>query len=371
VVVLEAHEVGAGGSGRNVGLVNAGLWLKPSEVRSRLGAKGDRLIERLGLAPKRVFDLIERYGIACEASRSGTLHCAVGSSGLANITQRAREWRNLGVAVELLDADETARRVGSRAFRAALLDPRAGTIQPMAYVRGLAAAARAAGAQLFGASGVTSATERASAWHLATARGEVKAGALIVATNAYSEGPFASLREELFGLPYFNFATEPLSETQLKNVLPSRQGIWDSRTLLSSARLDVQGRLIFGSFGALHGGQLKVHQDWAERTVKRLFPDMGECRFQHAWYGTIGMTGDSLPRFHKLGKSAYSISGYNGRGIGPGTSFGVELAQLVSGHIGEGDLSLPLSPMSATPLRRTREKVYELGAAAAHLTGIA
>ena len=39
--VLEARQIGYGGSGRNVGLVNAGLWLPPQDVRAKLG--GERL----------------------------------------------------------------------------------------------------------------------------------------------------------------------------------------------------------------------------------------------------------------------------------------------------------------------------------------
>ena len=32
VVALEAVEIGFGGAGRNVGLVNAGMWLMPREI---------------------------------------------------------------------------------------------------------------------------------------------------------------------------------------------------------------------------------------------------------------------------------------------------------------------------------------------------
>ena len=34
--VLEARKIGYGGSGRNVGLVNAGLWLPPQQIRDHL-----------------------------------------------------------------------------------------------------------------------------------------------------------------------------------------------------------------------------------------------------------------------------------------------------------------------------------------------
>ena len=45
----------------------------------------------------------------------------------------------------LLNAAETARRVGSSAYAGSLLDMRAGTLQPLAYARGLAHAAVRAG----------------------------------------------------------------------------------------------------------------------------------------------------------------------------------------------------------------------------------
>ncbi|MFN4101876.1 MAG: FAD-dependent oxidoreductase, partial [Pararhodobacter sp.] len=74
-VVLDAQGIGAGGSGRNVGLVNAGLWLMPDDVDQRL-APGNPLPGLLAQAPAAVWEMIERHGIACEARPVGTLHCA-------------------------------------------------------------------------------------------------------------------------------------------------------------------------------------------------------------------------------------------------------------------------------------------------------
>lgn len=373
VAVLEAFDIGFGGSGRNVGLVNAGMWVRPSVLLRALGPDyGRRMLTLLGNAPSVVFDLIERHGIQCEAVRSGTLHCAVGNRGVDEVTERAREWRALGAPVELLDAQRTRELTGTGAYAASLLDRRAGTIQPLAYARGLAAAAMRAGAHVATRTRVTAARRDGAVWQLATdTGGTASAKWVIVATNAYtgSDGLWPGLQSELVRLPYFNLATAALPRELAQAILPQRQGAWDTRQVLSSFRLDAAGRLVFGSVGALRGLGQRVHPAWGQRALARLFPQLKGVAFAHAWYGTIGMTRDALPRFHELDRQVVSFSGFNGRGIAPGTVFGRELARLVLGQTQSADLPLPVTPVQAAPLRAVREQGYESGALMLHAMG--
>jgi L-pipecolate oxidase len=83
--------------------------------------------------------------------------------------------------------------------------------------------------------------------------------------------------------------------------------------------------------------------------VAKLFPQLKDVAFETEWYGNIGMTVDHLPRFHRLGRNVVSFSGYNGRGIAPGTVFGRCLAQLTLGKVGEDDLPLPVSDARSLP----------------------
>src|SRR5690606_2849694 len=116
-IVLEAGNIGHGGSGRNVGLVNAGMWVMPDEVPRILGEdRGERLLSLLGEAPRVVFELIEKHAIDCEAERAGTLHCAVGPKGLREIEERARQWQARGAPVRLLSAAEAAEKLGTEAY---------------------------------------------------------------------------------------------------------------------------------------------------------------------------------------------------------------------------------------------------------------
>ena len=199
-----------------------------------------------------------------------------------------------------------------------------------------------------------------------TPQGAARAKWVLVATNAYTVAPWAELRAELTHLPYFNFATVPLDEATRRAILPGRQGCWDTRQVLSSFRFDQAGRLVFGSVGALRGTGLPIHRAWARRALAKLFPRLAGVDFDGEWYGMIGMTSDNLPRFHRLARNVVSFSGYNGRGIAPGTVFGRCLADLALGAVGEADLPLPVSEPKSAPLRHAAEAFYEVGAQAAH-----
>lgn len=76
--------------------------------------------------------------IQCETTRAGTLHCAVGKSGIAEIRKRARPWLELGAPIHILDEFETQSKTGANTFAISLLDFRFGTFQPFSYVRGVA-----------------------------------------------------------------------------------------------------------------------------------------------------------------------------------------------------------------------------------------
>lgn len=355
VAVLEASEIGFGGSGRNVGLVNAGMWVMPDTLPDTLGAPfGERLIEQLGRGPQKVFDLIQKHGIECEVERAGTLHCAVGRKGLQEIEARAEQWQKRGAPVVVLNAEETRRKVGGGEYSGALLDKRAGTIQPLAYVHGLARAALAAGARIFTQSEAVTAQHNGLRWRISTESGSVDAEWVIVATDAYGKGLWSQVRQEQIHLPYFNFATGSLPDGLMKSILPERQGAWDTREVLSSFRLDRSGRLVFGSVGALEGIGASVHRAWAQRSLRKLFPGLQDVEFETGWFGMIGMTSNNLPRFHELDRNVVAFSGYNGRGIAPGTVFGSVLASYVLGQIAENDLPLPVTAVERQRFRAAK-----------------
>jgi glycine/D-amino acid oxidase-like deaminating enzyme len=367
VCLLEAEIIGHGGSGRNVGLVNAGLWLPPETVIAQMGeTAGRQLIDVLADAPRRVFELIDREGIDCEATRNGTLHLAHSPSGFKDLEERHRQGNMFGAPLRLLDAAETARRTGTKAYHGSLFDPRAGTIQPLAYCCGLARAALASGASLHAQSPVTAIERKADTWLVRSNGRTVTAKALLLATNAYHVGIRLPYAPQYTPVSYCQFATEPMPDSARRTILVGGEGCWDTAMVMSSFRLDQAGRMIIGGIGNTEGPGGAIHRGWARRKLRSLFPSIGDLRFDHMWRGRIAMTDDHVPKIVAFGPNAYACFGYSGRGIGPGTVFGTQAAAALL----EGSAEpLPIQPIEHYVERFSAAKAayYEFGASATHL----
>lgn len=356
--VLEARKIGYGGSGRNVGLVNAGLWLPPQDVRDQLGdGRGSALIKLLGEAPEYVFSLIEKHQIRCEATRNGTIHAAHSPKGFDDLARRADEWHRLGAPVDLLSKDEAANKIGTDKFHGGLLDHRAGTINPMGYVRGLARAARGAGATISTGVTVQRLERQGDNWMLKTTRGAVRAKHVVLGTNAYSDDLWPGLKDTFTIIHYFQLATEPLGD-RAAHILKERQGLWDTGSIMFSLRRDAAGRIAIGSMGTVIGGMSGLSVRWASRMLRRLFPELGSVSFENAWHGQIAMTPNHLPRIHRLAEGLYTPIGYNGRGITPGTMFGKAMAGLLTGESEDG-LPLPVTDLVTVPNRSMMSRIYQ------------
>lgn len=357
--VIEAEKVGFGGSGRNVGLVNAALWLAPQEVRAKLGETyGPRFIKRFGSGPEYVFSLIEKHQIRCEVTRTGTIHAAHGPSGFEDLKSRHAEWQRLGEPVDLLSRQEVGDLIGSDHFHGGLVDNRCGTINPMGYCRGLARAAVGAGATISTGVRATKLRRDGALWKVETDQGVVTAKAVVLGTNAYSDDLWPGLKRIFTMIHYFQLATKPLGP-EADHILPGKQGLWDTGQIMFNIRRDGFNRLLVGSMGKVVGSKDRgLSQRWARKQIGRIFPGLGPVEFDEAWHGQIAMTPDHLPRIYELETNLFTPIGYNGRGITTGTMFGETMAGLLTG-MDRADLPLPMTELATVPSARLASRLYQ------------
>ena len=362
VVLLEASSVGFGGSGRNAGLVNAGIWKNPEHVRKLLGATAaERFNTALLDTPALVFELVKRFDLPCQAQRSGTVHIAHSAGAMRYLEDRCRQLRELGAGVELIDGTRARAISGSPVYRhGGILDPGAGTIQPLSYARALATAAVAQGVSLFQQSAIETLTRADDRWLAKTAHGQVFAEQVIIATNAYADSNSAGVLESTLPVYIFQCATEPLSDEVAASVIPERQGLWDTQTLLTSSRIDQHGRLVMSSPGRLQGGQRTLRQNWMTRKRDSLYPQLRGTRWAYHWSGCIGVTSTRILRVQVPAPGLFAPAGYNGRGIGTGTTLGKYLADTVaSGN--RDDFPFPIETLQRENWPALRSAYYDYG----------
>ncbi|HVP33619.1 MAG TPA: FAD-binding oxidoreductase [Steroidobacteraceae bacterium] len=349
VVVLEARALGERASGLNGGQVIPGLKADPDALEALFGPeRGARLVASVGSAPDLVFELIARHAIACDAVRTGWIQPATSASALAQLAVRVEQWQRRGAAVELLAARAVAALTGSERYGGALLDRRGGTVQPLAYLRGLARAVLQAGASIFVQCPALRLRRTGREWHVDTPRGSLTAPAVIAATNAYSGGLIGALRRSVITVPSFQVATVPLAPSQRAAILPGGQAASDTWHLLRYFRLDATGRLLLGArgtFGAAPGPESCRHH---YRAVREIYPQLAGVKFEYHWGGLVAMTRDHLPHLHELAPGLLAGLGYNGRGVALATLMGRLLAQRTLG-MSDAELAFPVTPVRPMP----------------------
>jgi glycine/D-amino acid oxidase-like deaminating enzyme len=328
VALLDAETPGWGGSGRNGGQVIAGVKDDPEALTARFG---EGIAHHVGSGPDLVFSLIERHAIACAPVRTGWLQPAVSTATLATLRSRARQWQALGVPIRLLDAAETAAHTGSTLYPGALLDPRGGTVQPLAYARGLADALAALGGRIFARSPATRIERTANGWRAETPSGAITAEKLILATNAYSGPLHETLRRSVVAIPSFQVATEKLPPGLLASILPGGQAASDLRRLLRYFRV-FDGRLLMGARGVFADPAPPALIARLRAAIAEIFPAAAGLKLDYAWGGMVAVTADHLPHLHEPEPGLLAGLGYNGRGVAMATLMGASLAKSVLGE---------------------------------------
>ncbi|OZI36449.1 FAD-dependent oxidoreductase [Bordetella genomosp. 1] len=358
VRLLEAREIGFGGSGRNGGQVIPGLKYDPDDLVAMYGPeRGARLVRFAGGTADAVFDLIARHRMDVPHRRAGWIQGAHTPAALRIAQGRAAQWQRHGVDARPLDRAEVGALLGTERYLGGWLDGRAGAVQPLSYVRGLARAAQAAGAQLHTDTPVTALERNGGRWQARTAGGAtVSADRVVMCTNAYGGDLWPGLKRSIIDANTFQVATAPLPDAIRETILPQGQVCSDTRNLLLYFRLDHEGRLLMGGRGPFR--EPRGQQDWAhlERVMFKLFPQVAGAPFQYRWCGRVAVTRDYLPHLHEPAPGLLVDIGCQGRGVGLQTRMGQAMAEYVATGDAEA-LPLPVTPIRAFPLYGLR-RIY-------------
>jgi glycine/D-amino acid oxidase-like deaminating enzyme len=357
VTVLEAEHVGYGPSGRNGGFLET-YWCALPRLRSRLGDEAALVLAR---ASEGAIPAVEALGEDVWLRRGGMLEVSTTPAQDAALEEAIRVASELSVPERVFAVEPGI----SPVFRRGVRLPDAATVQPARLVRALRRAALGAGVTLHERSRVTSVRPG----EVATARGRVRAGEIVVVANAWMSG-WRPASRALTPFGSYVVLTEPVPELLAEIGWTGGEAIADGRMFLHYFRTTDDGRVLMGSASGPIGRSGRIDARFfddaptvarAEHGLRRLLPGLAAARVERAWGGPVDVSSDQLPFFATVpGTRIHYGAGYSGNGVGPSWLGGQILASLVLGSDDEWS-RLPLA--GRVPPRLPPEPVRHLGGA--------
>ncbi|MDX1298128.1 MAG: FAD-binding oxidoreductase [Pseudomonas sp.] len=339
VVLLEAHKIGWGASGRNGGQLIRGVGHGVEQFESVIGSQGVRELKLMGLeAVEIVRQRIAQFNIDCDLTW-GYCDLANKPAHMDDFAEDKAELESLGYRHELrlLQAEQMHQVVGSDRYAGGMIDMGSGHLHPLNLALGEAAAAASLGVRLCEHSSVTH-IDYGSEVQVHTATGKVRAKTLVLACNAYLNGLNSKLGGKVLPAGSYVIATEPLSAAQARNLIPQNMALCDQRVTVDYFRLSADNRLLFG--GACHysGRDPADIAGYMRPKMLQVFPHLQDVKIDYQWGGMIGIGANRLPQIGRLQEhsNVFYAQAYAGHGVNATHLAGKLLAEAISGQQGGG-----------------------------------
>ena len=343
IVLLEEPTLGNGASGRNGGMVLNwvnGFGDDDPELTQRiytLTSQGIRDIEAMILQHRLEVDLRldGTLTVITDPQRAEAAHAAVQSHNA------------LGILERFIDRDSLDSALRLQGVYGAVLDPDTGQMNGAQLTRGLRPVLQQQGVEIYEKTPVLKINE-GTIITLTTPNGEVRAKAIVLATNGYT-GKLGYFRDAVLPLHSHVMATEALSaEQQAALGWHAYAGYSDDLDRISYSTMTRNGHMVFGggsnaSYDYLFRNRTAFPDSPASvlrgfpamaKTLHTYMPASRDLPMPYRWTGTLAITLDRKPLIGVRGdaRNVYYALGYSGHGVTLANIAGRILADLYQGN---------------------------------------
>ena len=343
VVILEAHHIGFGASGRNGGQLIAGLACEQEVIESALGVEAAKQVWEMSLeALDLVRERVQRFNIDCDLT-DGFLGVSVNEAK----GKKLHSWFDAMVKKYQYDADATwidpaylKDWIDSPRYFNGYFDKRGGHIHPLNYCLGLAKGAASLGVKIFQHSAVT-ALQQGETIVLTTKKAKVTAQFVVLAGNMYlpeiAPQLAPTLAKRIMPVGTYIIGTEPIAAKLAAQLIPKNTAVCDTNFILdyfrfSGQKNDAGPRMIYGgrvSYSAITPPNLT--QSMQARMVET-FPQLKNTKVAYTWGGFVDITMNRAPDFGRISSNVFYLQGFSGHGVALTGLAGKLVAEAISGQ---------------------------------------
>ncbi|WP_426416795.1 NAD(P)/FAD-dependent oxidoreductase [Aestuariirhabdus sp. LZHN29] len=347
VIVLEAHKLSWGASGRNGGQLIRGIGHGADQFRNEIGDAGVDAIFNMGLeAVEIVRNTVEKYTIDCDLSW-GYFDAATRVRHMNELEEEFDIHTRYGYRHEMrmLDKAEVSSVVGSDMYIGGLVDMGSGHVHPLNLCLGEAAAAEALGARFFEHSAATR-IEHGKKPVVHTEHGTVSADFVVLGGNAYIGELEPKIAGKVLPAGSYVIATEPLSEEVHSRLIPQNMAICDQRVALDYYRLSADKRLLFGGMCNYSGREPSSIKAAMRPKMLKVFPELANARIDYEWGGNIGIGANRMPQLGRISDNVLFAQAYSGHGVNATHMMGRLTADAISGQAERFDVFAGIKHMT-------------------------
>lgn len=353
VIVLEAKGVAAQASGRSGGHALRGFQSTMDKVERLAGVEQAKALWALSVEARALIDQrVARHNIDCDF-RPGYLLAALSAEDHEEQKQDREVFARYGETVELLDREQTQALVASPRYVGGLLQPSGGRLHPLKYTLGLARAAQAAGAQLYGNSPALRLEQNGATTSVKLTQGSVTASFVVLAAGVYGAELAPQLQTHSMRAFTYMVATARLGE-RAKALLPTDIAVEDTYYSLNYYHLSHDDRLLFGSGFSYAPWSVAQIKNRDRKVVRWLFPQLDDVEIEFGWRGPVDVTRTRMPDLGRSAPNVFYAHGFSGHGIALTGLSGRLMAEAVAGTAERFDVfaRLPLRPFPRNGLVR-------------------
>ncbi|EXL06448.1 oxidoreductase [Brucella anthropi] len=316
VVVLEAESIGFGASGRNGGFVSPGFASGGDDIAARAGKTIAKTLHELSIeGVEFVRQNIDTLKIEEAQLIPGIMSVRRydDGEGLKHYAEALQ--RDYGYRIDFHPTAETRNILNSKRYFQSVYDPNAFHIHPLNYLRALGCEIERLGGRIFENSRVLQLLDHNDGKLIKTARGQVKAGKILITTGGYTDGLVSQIRRAYLPIATYVMVSEEAPEL-IASAIRTTAAIGDNR------RAGDYYRVIDGGRRLLWGGRITTRAADTPGVVRELrnemvgtYPQLASLKTELAWSGLMSYARHLMPQIGQLDRATWYCTAFGGHGL--------------------------------------------------------